>query len=193
MGLPAQAVPGKLIRQTIQMDELKQEAQFSQERRDKEQGLEERNSILERITDAFFAVDKNWTVTYWNSSAEKMLGRPKQTMLGHNLWEVYTDVIGTPLHTHFNRALMELRPQHFETRYGDNNNWYDVSIYPSKNGTSVYLKNINERKSSELQMQLLYQDLTRHIKELATGAICLCGVTRSTGTPAYGDGLSYPA
>lgn len=157
----------KLIRQTIEMGELKQEAQLAQERRQKEQALEERNSILESIADAFFATDKNWIVSYWNSSAEKMLGKPKEVVLGHNLWEVYADVIGTPFHTHLNRAQLELRPQHFETRYGINNNWYDVSIYPSESGTSVYLKNIDQRKSSESQMLHLHQELTRHAKELA--------------------------
>ena len=157
----------KLIRQAILMGELKQEAQLSQERRQKKQALEERNSILESIADAFFAVDKNWVVTYWNSTAEKMLGKTKEEMLGHILWEVYADVVGTPFHSHFNRAQMELRPQHFEARYGNNNNWYDVSIYPSENGTSIYLKNINPRKSSELRMQQLHQELTQHAKELA--------------------------
>ena len=43
----------KLIRQAILMGELKQEAQLSQERRQKKQALEERNSILESIADAF--------------------------------------------------------------------------------------------------------------------------------------------
>jgi len=157
----------KLISQAIQMGELKQEAQLARERLQKEQAFAERNSILERIADAFFATDKNWIVTYWNSSAENMLGKSKEDMLGNNLWEVYADVIGTPFHTHFNRAQMELRPQHFETRYGVSNNWYDVSIYPSESGTSVYLKNINQRKSSELRMQQLHQELTQHAKELA--------------------------
>lgn len=157
----------KLIRQTIEMGKLRQESQLTQERWQKEQALEERNSILESITDAFFATDKNWIVSYWNSSAEKMLGKPKEGVLGHNLWEVYADVIGTSFHTHLNRAQIELRPQHFETRYGTNNNWYDVSIYPSENGISVYLKNIDQRKSSESQMLHLHQELTQHAKELA--------------------------
>jgi PAS domain S-box-containing protein len=157
----------KLIRQTILMGELKREAQLSEERCQKEQALEERNNILESIADAFFATDKNWMVTYWNSSAEKMLGKHKEDVLGRSLWEAYADVIGTPFHTYFNRAQMELRPQHFEISYGESNNWYDVSIYPSGIGTSVYLRNINQRKSSELQMQQLNQELTQHAKELA--------------------------
>ena len=43
--------------------------------------LAERNTILESIDDAFFAVDKNWTVTYWNKRAEQVLGRPKTEVL----------------------------------------------------------------------------------------------------------------
>src|SRR5690606_14213206 len=36
---------------------------------------EEKTQILESIGDAFFAVDKDWVVTYWNKEAENVLGR----------------------------------------------------------------------------------------------------------------------
>src|SRR5690242_6506867 len=31
-------------------------------------------SILERITDGFYAMDHNWIITYWNGRAEKLSG-----------------------------------------------------------------------------------------------------------------------
>ena len=57
--------------------------------------LEERNLILESIDDAFFAVDKNWVVTYWNNKAENVLGKLKHEILKHNLWEVFSDSINS--------------------------------------------------------------------------------------------------
>src|SRR5690606_2912553 len=51
--------------------------------------LREKSHILESIGDAFFAVDKNWTVSYWNKRAEDILGVKKDEILGRNLWTVF--------------------------------------------------------------------------------------------------------
>ncbi len=52
--------------------------------------MEEKNTILESIGDAFFAVDKNWKVTYWNRVAEIALRVPKNIIIGKNLWDIFT-------------------------------------------------------------------------------------------------------
>src|SRR5690606_1802196 len=51
--------------------------------------LKEKSHILESIGDAFFAVDKNWTVNYWNKRAEIILGIKREEILGKNLWTVF--------------------------------------------------------------------------------------------------------
>gem|GEM_PF-4430610 len=43
-----------------------------------ENSFKEKNEILESIGDGFFAVDKNWIVTYWNNKAEELLFRKKE-------------------------------------------------------------------------------------------------------------------
>ncbi len=47
-----------------------------------QKAFEEKNKILESIGDAFFAVNADWTVTYWNKEAELVLGRNKDQMIG---------------------------------------------------------------------------------------------------------------
>lgn len=44
--------------------------------------LEEKNTILESIGDAFFAVDRNWIVTYWNNVAESVMLKSRIQMEG---------------------------------------------------------------------------------------------------------------
>ncbi|MDZ7846663.1 MAG: PAS domain-containing protein [Owenweeksia sp.] len=39
-----------------------------------EAAFEEKNNILESIGDAFFSVDRNWIIQYWNKAAEEVLG-----------------------------------------------------------------------------------------------------------------------
>lgn len=46
-----------------------------------QKALDDKIIILESIGDAFFAVDNNWTVTYWNKLAETNLGRKREEVL----------------------------------------------------------------------------------------------------------------
>ncbi|MGZ3820949.1 MAG: PAS domain S-box protein, partial [Mucilaginibacter sp.] len=131
------------------------------------QALEERNIILESIGDAFFAVDKNWTVTYWNNMAEKALGRPKNEVLDHDLWEVYADSIGSESYRNYHKALETNTAIHFDDYYAPIGKWYEISAYPSASGLSVYFKDITDRKTAERQFLELNENLRKHAKELA--------------------------
>jgi PAS domain S-box-containing protein len=52
------------------------------------------SEILESITDAFYAVDRDWRLTYVNRCAEQLWGKPRDQLLGCRLWEVFADVAG---------------------------------------------------------------------------------------------------
>ena len=107
--------------------------------------LEERNTILESIGDAFFAVDKDWVVTYWNHMAEKLLGMPKTNIIGRNLWEVYTDFIDSESYKKYHLALETNRIVRFEDYFPEKDIWFDISAFPSVKGLSVYFRDITER------------------------------------------------
>lgn len=129
--------------------------------------LEERNTILESIDDAFFAVNENWTVTYWNSTAEKVLGKAKEEMLNNNLWDIFSDSLDSVSHKLYHEAIEFNRVVHFEDHYTPLNKWYEISAYPAGNGLSVYFKDITERKVSENSLKELNKSLQKHAKELA--------------------------
>jgi PAS domain S-box-containing protein len=129
--------------------------------------LEERNTILESIDDAFFAVDKNWVVTYWNQMAEKVLLTPKDKILNHVLWEIFSDSVGSESYKKYHEAVETGKAVHFEDYYYALNKWYEISAYPSDTGLSVYFKDITERKTSETRLKELNASLQKHAKELA--------------------------
>ncbi len=150
------------IVQTVKMGELEKEAQLSVERAKIADALEERNTILESITDAFFAVDRNWTVMYWNNMAEKELLVPKYRVLNHHLWDVFADSTDTESYRQYQHAMKTRNAVHFEDFYAVLEKWYEVSAYPSANGLSIYFKDITERKLSEIRLtesEKRYSDL----------------------------------
>jgi len=129
--------------------------------------LHEKNDILERIDDAFFAVDKKWTVTYWNTQAEKMLQKPKEEMIGHPLGQVFSMDNNSDTFLKYQQAIDTARSVHFEDYYPLLSAWYEISAYPSSNGLSVYFKDISKRKQAELQLFELNKELQNNARELA--------------------------
>jgi len=131
------------------------------------EALEERNTILESIGDAFFAVNKEWIVSYWNNTAEKVLGKTKKEVLDQNLWQVFNESIGSESYKMYHEAIATRRPVHFEDYYPPLLKWYEISAYPSDAGLSVYFKDITDRKHAEKAILQLNENLKNQAKELS--------------------------
>jgi len=128
--------------------------------------FEEKNTVLESIGDAFFTVDENWEVTYWNKHAEKLLDYSKADILGQNLWDIFADPKASPFYIPFHKAVKEDAIIDFEAYYDKPNCWFDVTAYPSANGLSVYLRDVTERKLANLRVLELNENLEKYTREL---------------------------
>ncbi|MCF2497220.1 PAS domain S-box protein [Dyadobacter chenhuakuii] len=129
--------------------------------------LEERKVILESIGDGFYALDKNWTVNYWNKEAEILLHLPKEKILGRSLWDVFPHVVQTTIYEKYNKAVELNAIQHFEFYYAMDNTWFEITAYPSLNGLSAYFRDITERKESESRLRELNENLRNYASELS--------------------------
>ncbi|MFC0263632.1 PAS domain S-box protein [Fontibacter flavus] len=119
---------------------------------DLEKAYQEKNKILESIGDAFFALDKNWTVTYWNKEAELVLGKSRNEMIGQNLWEKYADAIDSDFYRQYHESMETGRNLSFEEYYPTLQKWFEVSVYPSQDGLSVYFKDVTLRKEADIRL-----------------------------------------
>lgn len=115
--------------------------------------FEERNNILESIGDAFFAVDRNWIVSYWNKVAEALLDTKRETIVGKNLWDVFAEAKSLSSFTQYRHAMETGNAITFEDYYAPVNRWFEISAYPSPKGLSVYFKDVSIRKQAEEQIR----------------------------------------
>ncbi|HZU41912.1 MAG TPA: PAS domain S-box protein [Terriglobales bacterium] len=106
-------------------------------------------SILESITDAFFALDRSMRFTYVNGEAERLLGRDKGRLFDRKIWDEFPDAIGSAFQANFQQAIETQSAREFETFYPPRRRWLEVRAYPSQRGLSVYLSDITDRKRSE--------------------------------------------
>jgi PAS domain S-box-containing protein len=108
------------------------------------------STILESISDSFFALDRDWRFSYVNPEAERTLNMRRDDLAGRSFWDVLPPAKGTALETQFRRAMSERASIHFENYYLPWQRWYDVRVYPSNDGgISVFYQDITGRKRIE--------------------------------------------
>lgn len=148
------------VEATLKMAQLRQAlAQREQELRVEAEVARDRvHRILESITDAFVAFDRNWRYTYVNQAAARLLQRTPDDLLGQHVWEeVFPDLVGGIAYRELHRAIVEQVPVAWEEFGEPLQRWIEVKAYPSQDGISVYFQDISARKRAEQEREQLLQ------------------------------------
>jgi PAS domain S-box-containing protein len=102
--------------------------------------------ILERTTDGFYALNRDWEVTYFNKVAEEVLGCSREEIIGRNLWDFFPGSRQTRFYTEYQRVMKEGVNVHFEEYYAPLQVWGSMNVYPTEEGIVVYFVDITEQK-----------------------------------------------
>lgn len=124
------------------------------------------DDVLERISDALYVLDTDWCFTYLNDRACAILQYSREELLGRNVWEAFPDVIGTVFDIEFHRALETGNPVTFEVDYRRLGGWFEIRVYPSPDGLTVFFQEINERVERETALresEARYRRLIDHL------------------------------
>jgi diguanylate cyclase (GGDEF)-like protein/PAS domain S-box-containing protein len=113
------------------------------------------NSTIENMSDCFIMLDQTWRVSYINRVAERTLQRPKSDLLGKVIWNEITVPVENKLFQECRRAAAEKCAIEFEYPSPLSDFWYEIRIYPSEGGVSVYWRDITKRKTAEKEIQRL--------------------------------------
>ncbi|BAU66963.1 PAS/PAC sensor hybrid histidine kinase [Stanieria sp. NIES-3757] len=106
--------------------------------------------ILESISDAFVAFDRNWRYTYVNQAAATILHKKPAELLGKHVWnEVFPELVGGIAYQKFHQAIAEQIPISWEEFGEPIQRWIEVRVYPSSEGIAVYFRDVTERKQAE--------------------------------------------
>lgn len=119
------------------------------------------SAVLESTTDSVVQLDHAWRLTYFNGNAERaMAGR--NPALGRSVWEIFPEEQQGVFAAHYQRAVTTGQAVSFEHFMQMLQAWYEVHIYPTAEGLSVFFRDISERKSAE-QLLLSNQEALAHM------------------------------
>jgi PAS domain S-box-containing protein len=110
--------------------------------------------ILENVSDAVVALDRDWRILYANREACRINRKPPEEFVGKVHWDEWPAAVGTDLERHLRRAMAERVVVHFEHRYvfATYDVWLEVDVYPSDGGINLLCRDVTARKRAEEEL-----------------------------------------
>jgi PAS domain S-box-containing protein len=107
--------------------------------------------LTESISDIFFALDRDLRVTYWNRVAARVSGISPEKVRGSVIFEVLPILHDEAVVAFFNDLSGARKAGVSECRFllHGMEYFFEVRAYPTREGISVYIRDISDRKRAE--------------------------------------------
>ena len=145
----AQALAEELELANQQLREMVEETRAAQRRV---------TEVLDSLSDATSAFDREWRFTYLNPQAAALLrlqGKNPDAILGRILWDEIPALVGTKFQTEAMRAVAERRMVEFEENFPPLDLWFELRVFPTSEGVVTYMRNVTARKHAEEERERL--------------------------------------
>jgi diguanylate cyclase (GGDEF)-like protein/PAS domain S-box-containing protein len=136
------------------------------------------SAMLESIGDAFFAVDRNWRITYVNHKTASFVGVERAAMLGEIIWEAVPALRSSAMSPYYEKVMATRKPLSFEGLSELSQTWIDVRVYPHEDGIAVYFHDVSARRQAERDIRESEQRL-REVLEMTPAGYLLADAEAS--------------
>jgi PAS domain S-box-containing protein len=110
-------------------------------------------NFLEGMSDAFFALDTDWRFSYVNYKAAQFLQRSPEELFGKNFWEEFPGLVNSVFYDQYHKAVAKQAGVIFEKYYRPLKVWWEVRVFPGRDGISVFFHDITKRKKMESELR----------------------------------------
>jgi PAS domain S-box-containing protein len=114
--------------------------------------------IYERIDDGFVALDDGWQFTYVNQRAAELLDSSPEELLGTSLWDAFPGAIGSRFEEKYRHALERQETVTFLEHCEPMGSWFEMRVFPSESGLSLYFRDVTDRKERELRREAVFEN-----------------------------------
>lgn len=111
----------------------------------------ELRNVFERISDAFIGIDNDQNVVYVNKKAELLFNVDATQLTNTSVYELFSTVEGE-VETAIDETFKSREYVYLETWLARFQKWFELNIYPSPSGLSIYIRDITIRKKALLEL-----------------------------------------
>jgi PAS domain S-box-containing protein len=119
---------------------------------------EELMKVLSSIADPVVRLDGQAKYISMNQAAEDKLiglGHAPKAMMGHSVWRLFPELMGTMAERELRRLLEDEAPIQHEFYSPRDQRWYEIQGYPSSPGAILLFRDITEHKIDGAKLDVL--------------------------------------
>jgi PAS domain S-box-containing protein len=137
------------------------------------------HQVIESMSDAFAAIDRDWRFTYVNERYARMSGRRREELIGQVVWELFPEAMKLRVYEAAHRSMNEGITTTVEEYYSPLDVWFESRLYPTPEGIASFITDISERKRLEQRRERYLADERR-----------LAAIVESSEDPIIGKDLN---
>jgi diguanylate cyclase (GGDEF)-like protein/PAS domain S-box-containing protein len=131
--------------------------------------------LLAGVPDAVYRLDPQGRFTYLNPSAERLLERRAEELLGRDALDCFPTLRGSVVEERFREVLADGQPRQFEYFYEPQRRWYELRIFPDPVGLVVIFRDVDARRRSDQQREAQLRELTGVLEALPSATVLVDG------------------
>ncbi len=112
-------------------------------------------AVFESMIDAVAGYEVDGTVVYLNAAAGRLFGRPREELLGRNLWQLFPEAPGAPFRAAFERVARTGRAEELDGLAPAAERWLAHQICPAEGRLWVFSRDITEQKTAAGRLEVL--------------------------------------
>lgn len=123
-------------------------------------------TFVDRITDGLIVIDRFWNYTYVNANAAILMRKSAFELVGKNVWDVFPEARDSLTYFAIQQALKKQYYVTTQDYYAPYQLWYEIHVYPSTEGVTVFLRDISIQKEQELEVREIHMRMTTILNSL---------------------------
>ncbi len=130
---------------------------------DEQRGTVDPTDVLESISDGLMLLDAELCIRYFNRTAEQSLGRRREDVLGHRLFDAFPEARGSVFEENYTAVLHDGQDRTFEVYFPlpPYANWYSVRARAHRGGLMVLFQVVTAHKQAEEALRARVEHQTR--------------------------------
>jgi PAS domain S-box-containing protein len=104
--------------------------------------------VLNHLEDGITLLDREWKYQFLNDSSLTLKYKTREEVIGHLIWDVHPELIGSPFETLLRNAMASNEKSEFEEYFEPFDVWLQVRIFPSEEGLTLFYTDITENKKA---------------------------------------------
>jgi len=124
-------------------------------------------NVLDSMSDAFVALDHDWTITQLNREGARLTLSSASTIVGRTLWDVWGRWIAPELAARLRSGMSGTSPELFEFEVFPNY-WFEIRMNSTRDGLAIFFRDVTAKRRERLEREQLIEQAEAEHGRLVT-------------------------